>query len=316
MKESRNKKLWWFSPPWQPPRRSAVMSPRLSSGHVYPGRLLDVATYSLQRQRSRLSGYWSPAWWHWRSWSLNLAPCCWGRLASGTLRSLQGALAREEEASFCSESSSSSMTIGSASVVGALGGAATVDVLEDAGELGVTSAVDMSTDAAGSGPSVLGVSWEGGRGRRLGIILPYQNHIVIIIVLCATLLCGFISLLLPWKLPPQPPRRGAWSVARGREWHPWAPPAPLLPLLLRQGLVLTPRPSLRQPPANKSQLDIMKPSLVMASPNYLLTAVQLTQVSPEASFPPHRPSCLVKTQCQCWLPPFLCHHGLVFGGHI
>lgn len=77
-----------------------------------------------------------------------------------------GCTGEEGEVSFCSESSSSSITIGSAVVVGGFGGSVTVDVLEDAGELGVLegiAAVDMSTvatAAAGSRQSVLGVSWE------------------------------------------------------------------------------------------------------------------------------------------------------------
>lgn len=69
----------------------------------------------------------------------------------------------DEDVSLCSESSSSSMTIGSVVVVGGFGGAAAVDVLEDAGEPGVFAAVDVSTvatAAASSGQSVLGVSWE------------------------------------------------------------------------------------------------------------------------------------------------------------
>lgn len=60
--------------------------------------------------------------------------------------------AGEEDASFCSDSSSSSMTMGSNAAVGGLG-AADVAVLEDAGEQGVLEGVDMS----GSGLRVLGV---------------------------------------------------------------------------------------------------------------------------------------------------------------
>lgn len=70
-----------------------------------------------------------------------------------------GGTGMEEEVSFCSESSSSSMTIGSAAVVGGLVGTATVEALEDRGGLGVLEGMAaVDTSAAGSVQALLGSS--------------------------------------------------------------------------------------------------------------------------------------------------------------